>query len=209
MRSNPIVSPFMYGWFLTVTIASGVDAQTLDVSAILETRIGALDGPRALGRVEALRVDHHGSVYVLESDEHRVRVFDRDGRFMHTLGRRGHGPGELAEPVGMAWAPDSTLWIIDPGNNRASVYAPDGRLVGDRRLPSAFSLAPWPGRFDRSGNLFHYAPAPGGNEFSYVMVKYDTRLTPLDTVVLPAPREPAAVFGVAGALAPNFFSTAA
>ncbi len=180
----------------TATLASLLPAQVstaAQVDAVLEARIGAMDGPAALGRVEAIEVDALARVYVLESDEQRVRVFSLNGTLVRTLGRGGSGPGELKNPVGMAWAPDGTLWIIDPGNARATIYDTAGRHLTDRGLNSGFELAPWPGRFDRHGNFYHYA-LDRRDEFAYVMVKYDTQLNAIDTIFPPTPPEPPQVF---------------
>jgi len=194
MNLHLVVTTFIGGLFFTAAQSVPTTAQPSKVTAELELRIGALGGAYAFGSVEAVTADRYGRVYVLESDMHRARVFDRDGRLRHTLGREGHGPGELDSPVGLAWESDTLLWIIDPGNNRASVFCSNGAYVGDRLLPSAFALAPWPGRFDRSGNLLHYAPAKSGDEFAYVMVKYDSQMVPLDTIIPPTPPAPIEVF---------------
>ncbi len=180
----------------TATLPSLLPAQVpseLRVDAVLDARIGAMDGPAALGRVEAIEVDALGRLYVLESDEMRVRVFTTDGTLVRTLGRSGRGPGEFENPVGMTWAPDGALWIIDPANARASIYDTTGRHITDQRLTAGFELAPWPGRFDRHGNFYHYA-LDRRDEFAYVMVKYDPQLHAIDTIVPPTPLEPPRVF---------------
>ncbi len=181
----------------TATLPCTLQAQEpsgLRVGAVLEARLGAVDGPAALGQVEAIEVDALERVYVLESDERRVRVFTTSGTLVRTLGRSGKGPGEFQNPVGMTWAPDGTLWIIDPGNARASIYDTTGQYLTDQHFAAGFELAPWPGRFDRYGNFYHYAIRGGRDEFAYVMVKYNTQLHPTDTIFPPTPPERPQVF---------------
>ncbi len=158
-------------------------------SATVTVRIGSVDGPDALGRVEAIQVDTTGRIFVLESDMHRVQVYSARGEWLATIGRRGSGPGEFMNPAGMTWGPEGRLWVIDPGNSRASIFDLDGTPAGEKRLEAGFELAPWPGRFDRSGRLYHYATDPRLEEFEYVMVAYDASMHPLDTIIPPAPPE--------------------
>ena len=171
-------------------------AGTPQSAATLSMRIGAIDGPDALGRVEALAVDPVGRIYVLESDAHQVRVYSPAGKWLHTIGRHGSGPGEFQNPAGMTWSPDGELWVIDPGNSRASIFDLNGAHLEDRRLNAGFELAPWPGRFDRNGYLYHYAADAGAGEFGYVMVRYDASMTAVDTIRPPRAPEP-----------PQFFET--
>ena len=45
-----------------------------------------------------MAVDDSGNIYIADTGNHRVQVFDHDGNFVRTLGRRGQGPGELEHP---------------------------------------------------------------------------------------------------------------
>ena len=50
-----------------------------------------------------IHVDHD-YVYVSELGNHCVSVFTTSGRFVHTIGRLGRGPGELRDPLGVVVA---------------------------------------------------------------------------------------------------------
>ena len=65
----------------------------------------------------------------VDSDLHRVLVYDAQGRLLNTLGRRGEGAGEFNLPVDAAVAPDGTLWVLDAGNFRVQAFDPQGRFV--------------------------------------------------------------------------------
>jgi len=62
-----------------------------------------------------------------ESDQHRVLVFDKNGRQLRELGRRGSGPGEFNVPVQAAVAPDGKLYVLDSGNFRVQVFDAEGK----------------------------------------------------------------------------------
>lgn len=57
-------------------------------------------------------------VFVANRESHEVEVFTRDGEYVTRWGHRGHEPGELLFPQGLAFAPDGTLVVADAGNDR-------------------------------------------------------------------------------------------
>ena len=66
----------------------------------------------AFYRPSAIGVDDAGNIYVADSSNARVQVFDAGGEYVRTLGRAGQGPGEFSSlsgsyrPVALhAWDP--------------------------------------------------------------------------------------------------------
>ncbi|MCP5150163.1 MAG: 6-bladed beta-propeller [Ectothiorhodospiraceae bacterium] len=88
-----------------------------------------------LERPTAVAVTPDGSrVYVVdtggvESESHRIVVFDAEGKQVATIGERGDGLGQLNLPVDAALGPDGTLWVLDAGNFRVQAFSPDGRAL--------------------------------------------------------------------------------
>jgi hypothetical protein len=153
-----------------------------------ELRIGTLegDGPDLFGDVQAVEIDPQERIWVLEGQSQELRMFDREGRHVRTIGRKGGGPGDFAQPLGMAWSAAGELWVPDPENNRISVIDTAGSFVGSRRMIGGFIWNPWPGRFDTAGFFYNYMPDVGpGRDFKMYMVRYDTLLNPLDSLVPP------------------------
>lgn len=100
-----------------------------------EMRIGATaERDQGLTRVPDLAVAANSAVFVLQSEERLIRVFDRDGRFVRTIGREGEGPGEFRQPLAPGWRAD-TLWVWDARLNRVSVFQQDGVFLRSFRLP--------------------------------------------------------------------------
>jgi len=73
--------------------------RTLDLAEDLS--IGEDKGrPESIfSRIGGLAVDEPGNIYAVDSREAVVRVFDEEGGYVRTIGRRGQGPGETQYPV--------------------------------------------------------------------------------------------------------------
>ena len=45
--------------------------------------------------IREVEVDEQGNIYVLDSRQCRIQIFDKDGKYLQTIGRKGEGPGEF------------------------------------------------------------------------------------------------------------------
>lgn len=152
-----------------------------------DLRIGMVDGvgPKLLRSVAAVEVDAHGRVWVLERAAREVRVFDPQGRWVRTVGRAGEGDGELGDPVGLAWAPDGTLWVADPGHARYTVFDTAGIFINTHPRNVDGIALPWRAAFASDGLLYEVAPAEKDGERRMAVLRYDAGAEPLDTLLLP------------------------
>lgn len=66
-------------------------------------------------------------LYVTDTGQHKVLVFDRKGKFLREFGVRGSGSGELNFPVHIA-ARD-TLYIVDAMNHRVQMFDLQGKAI--------------------------------------------------------------------------------
>jgi sugar lactone lactonase YvrE len=151
-------------------------------------QIGRMDGrgPDVFGRIGALEVDRAGRLYVYEGQAQELRVFDDDGSHVRTVGREGGGPGEFKRVIGMAWAPDGNLWLVDPSNARISVFDTAGTYLTNHRTLGGFVVSPWPGGFDDQGRFYNYGLDRTVTEgFPLVLVRFDDQMEPKDTIQIP------------------------
>ncbi len=81
-----------------------------------------------LQRPGGLAVAPGGLIYVADTGNHRVQMFQADGRWQGRFGSRGPGPEQLVEPVGLAVS-DEWVYVADSGNNRVQVFDRLGRPV--------------------------------------------------------------------------------
>lgn len=152
-----------------------------------EIRIGSMmgEGPETLGRVGDLLADAEGRIYVLETQAQEIRVFDADGRFLHTIGHEGEGPGELKQAAAMGWGPGGELKVADMGNARISVFNRDGEFLTSQPQPGGFQMFPWPGAFEADGGVITPIPRMVDGEFQAALVRYDAFAQPVDTFPMP------------------------
>lgn len=84
---------------------------------------GVFYGPRSIA------IDPKGNVYVADTGNHRVQVFDSSGRFLSQHGGRGSEDGQFEEPVGLAIDRDGFIYVADTWNRRIQRFDPDFNLV--------------------------------------------------------------------------------
>ncbi len=74
-----------------------------------------------------------GRVYVADTNNHRVQIFDMDGQLLGTIGTGSPGDGdlELFLPARMAIDAEGLLYVVDTGNARVRAFD-----VGDDSKPS-------------------------------------------------------------------------
>ncbi len=91
-----------------------------------EVRAG---GP-VLADISGLALDDVHHLYVLDSDYHKIAVFDSTGQIKKViLGGFGEGPGEFTNASSLARGPDGSLYVLD-SNQRISVFSKQGAFIG-------------------------------------------------------------------------------
>lgn len=93
--------------------------------------VGAVEGQswEMLDNAEQAVFDRADNLYVLDRGNARVLVFDRGGRFVRQLGKKGGGPGELEIPVGVAVLADGNVAVLDVAHRNVSLFGAGGRFV--------------------------------------------------------------------------------
>jgi sugar lactone lactonase YvrE len=114
----------------------------------LKRRIGtggqkhALTSPGDFARPSGLAVDREGNLYVADTLNNRIEVFDGDGKFVSTYGKEGDGPGYFSRPKGVAIDADGHVWVADGMEDRVQVFNQDWQLLitfgGHGLLPGMF-----------------------------------------------------------------------
>ncbi|MDE2833739.1 MAG: 6-bladed beta-propeller [Bacteroidota bacterium] len=74
-----------------------------------------------------VRTDSHDNIYINDARRADVRVFDANGQFLTTIGRRGAGPGEMKEIVSMHVDGDDRLIVVDRNSRRLTIFTDMGK----------------------------------------------------------------------------------
>ena len=74
-------------------------------------------------------VSPEGLVYICDNDNHRVAVYDEEGKFEFAFGSRGSGPECFDGPRDVAFGSDDLVYIIDAENNRVCVWSKQGTFM--------------------------------------------------------------------------------
>ena len=85
--------------------------------------------PGEFAKPTGVAVDKDGNVYVSDTWNNRIEIFDADGNFIRTFGKSGDGPGFFARPKGIAIDSDGHVWVADTVQDRLQVFTPQGRLL--------------------------------------------------------------------------------
>jgi tripartite motif-containing protein 71 len=67
-----------------------------------------------------------GKIYVADTRNHRVQVFDQDGKFEFAFGERGEKTGQLNSPQGIVVNSSGIIYVADTLNHRIQLYNKDG-----------------------------------------------------------------------------------
>jgi sugar lactone lactonase YvrE len=109
-------------------------------------------------------VDKDSNLYVTDTWNNRVEVFDADGTFLRAFGKAGDAPGYFARPKGIAIDGDGHVWVADPVQERLQVYTPEGRLLiwmGDHGLLPGSFMALESVAIDANNRVFTTEQYPG------------------------------------------------
>jgi DNA-binding beta-propeller fold protein YncE len=154
------------------------DADTLKLmrkigTAVTPAKKHTLTTPGDFSAPTNVAVDADGNVYVTDTLNSRVEIFDADGHFISTFGKPGDGPGYFFKPKGIAVDSDGHIWVADQYQDRVQVYNREGQLltyIGDTHANS-------PGQFkalvgiaiDKNNRVFTTEQYPGRMQmFRYI-----------------------------------------
>jgi len=102
-------------------------------------------------------------VFVTDTGNKRVVIFDSEGNFLSQFGSPGLEAGNLDEPVGIAMDASGKIFIADTWNHRIQVFQPDSSGLNFTPL-SSWNVDSWYGQ--SMNNKPFLTIAPNGNIFA-------------------------------------------
>lgn len=124
-----------------------------------------------------LLLDEKCFLYVLDTEDSNVKVFNEAGRYVRSIGKKGIGPGELDNPHSFDLMPDEI--VISCANRQFSFFGRDGKFR--KMMHSDFSLGSL--RFDSQGNIYSTVEVFEADRPRNELRKFDPGLHYLRTIL--------------------------
>jgi hypothetical protein len=157
---------------------------TLLMLAAVQAGDRRLEAPSAalehdFSRIGGVRELPDGRLLVSDWIDETVSVVDLARQSVRRIGRRGAGPAEYRLPAALLPMPGDSTLLVDQGNERLTVIAPDLRIVrsfSSHRPGMTHGITPR--AIDRQGRFYFEIPAwadPAGNSDSVSVARFDLR----------------------------------
>ncbi|MEJ2365844.1 MAG: 6-bladed beta-propeller [Deltaproteobacteria bacterium] len=77
-----------------------------------------------------IAADGSGNIYVADTYDNRIQVFDNTGTFMKAWGQKGTGSGSFVLPYDVAVDGEGNVYVADTGNYRVQKFDANGIYLG-------------------------------------------------------------------------------
>jgi len=129
--------------------------------------------------LRSIQVDDQENIYALDMKEIKIKVYDKNGKFLRSFGKKGQGPGEIDRPYRMEMNRAGNIVLADMGNRKLIVCAPDGTCI--KELPTGKNWALARLKFDSKNNIYAETRTFEETKWTSDLKKFDPDLKPLAT----------------------------
>ena len=126
--------------------------------------------------VAGIALDSERNIYVLDSGNHRVQKFDKNGDYLLTIGREGEGPGEFISLSDVFIDTQDTLYLAD----RRMIQIFDSS--GEYKDSITFENSIYDFFLDKDGNILTYIIRSDEEGSKKHLVKYDIKGNIVDRI---------------------------
>jgi len=97
-----------------------------------------------------IAIGPHGNIYVVDTMNFRVQIFDPNGKFIKSFGQIGNTPGTFSRPKGIGLDSEGHIYVADAAFNNVQIFDQDGKILlafgnfgsgmADLRLPAGLCI---------------------------------------------------------------------
>jgi hypothetical protein len=124
-------------WRGKIEVINGVPLINNPREPIYQGMVLSLENPLQIGKaagkeeymfqeIRAIEVDDAERIYISDWKESHIKIFDKNGVYLKTVGRRGQGPGEFQKINRLQIINHNQLSVFDGNLKRLSVFSLDG-----------------------------------------------------------------------------------
>ena len=96
-----------------------------------ELSIGEKEGKEEyiFSYITDIGVDEEERIYIIDSKESHIKVFNRMGEYIKTIGKKGQGPGEMRRPTSLRITSQNEIVVNDSAARKIHFFTPDGNFI--------------------------------------------------------------------------------
>ena len=146
-----------------------------------ELSIGEAKGRKEymFSRARDIAVDEEEKIYILDIKECHIKVFNKNGEYLKTIGKKGQGPGEMRLPGALVITAQQEILVNDASARKLHFFTLDGKFL--RAVSQTKMWLFSSPKADQKGNIIAgYMIA--GQEVIYDLKKFDSQLKDLFTI---------------------------
>lgn len=125
------------------------------------------DDEGSFSDISCFTVDYEGNIYIVDGRRLVIIIYNKEGKYIQTIGRKGQGPGEFSfPPSNIQFTPEKEIMVV---TNSILFYKPDGQFLRELRHPTVIlSLSTFidahknlyilKSEFDNKQNLYKLRP---------------------------------------------------
>lgn len=77
-----------------------------------------------------LNIDQKGNIYVVDTNNSRIQIFNQKGEYLRTIGEPGQGPAEFNKPESMFIdEKENKIYVSDTRNRRLQIFSSEGEFI--------------------------------------------------------------------------------
>jgi len=124
-------------------------------------------------RLIGIAVDKEERIYVLDSKEAHIKVFDKNGDYVRTVGKKGLGPGEMSLPFSICITSQNEIMVQDLNSHRIMFFSLDGRFIKSLSTAKIIIVG---SSIDAKGNIIGIVSIRGPEKQVIELKKFDSNL---------------------------------